>query len=65
TRPDRSPYQVFASRLGKVVKQGILAGPEPVRIDARDVLSEPATLRDYATVAVRHHFVRPPGDRME
>ncbi len=65
TRPDRSPYQVFASRLGKVVKQGILASPDPVRIDARDVLSEPTTLRDYATVAVRHHFVRPPGDRME
>ncbi|MBV8761844.1 MAG: hypothetical protein JO257_31400, partial [Deltaproteobacteria bacterium] len=64
-KADRSPYQAFAARLGKVVKQGILAGPDPVRIDARDVLAEPTTLRDYATVPVRHHFVRPPGDRIE
>ena len=56
TRPDRSIYTAFASRLGKVVKLGVLASPEPVRIVARDVLSEPATLRDYATVPVRHHF---------
>lgn len=56
TRPDRTPYTAFASRLGKVVKLGVLASPEPVRIDARDVLAEPTTLRDYATVPVRHHF---------
>jgi hypothetical protein len=65
TRPDRSPYMAFAGRLGKVVKQGILASPDAVRIDARDVLSEPSTLRDYATVPVRHHFLRAAGDRIE
>lgn len=64
SKPDKSPYQAFAGRLGKVVKVGILAGPDPVRIDARDVLAEPTTLRDYATVPVRQRFVRPPGDRM-
>jgi hypothetical protein len=56
TRADRSPYTAFASRLGKVVKLGVLASPDPVRIDARDVLAEPTTLRDSATVPVRHHF---------
>jgi hypothetical protein len=65
SKPDRSPYQAFAGRLGKSVKQGILANPDPVRIDSRDVLSEPTTLRDSATVPVRHHFVRPAGDRIE
>jgi hypothetical protein len=63
-KPDRSPYQALAGRLGKVVKQGILASPDPVRIDAKDVLVDPTTLRDGATVAVRRHFVRPAGDRM-
>jgi len=63
-RPSREPYQALASRLGKVVKQGILANPDPVRIDGKDVLSDPTTLRDAANVPVRHHFVRPPGDRM-
>jgi hypothetical protein len=33
TRPSREPYQSLASRLGKVVKQGIFASPDPVRID--------------------------------
>jgi hypothetical protein len=65
TKPDRSPYQALASRLGRNVKQGILANPDPVRIDGKDVLVDPPTLKDPAEVAVRHHFVRPPGDRMD
>ncbi len=65
TKPAREPYQTLAGRLGKVVKTGILANPDPVRIDGKDVLLEPTTLRDSANVPVRHHFVRPPGDRME
>jgi len=64
-KPAREPYQALAGRLGKVVKQGILANPDPVRIDGKDVLAEPTTLKDSASVPVRHHFVRPPGDRMD
>jgi len=36
-----------------------------VRIDAKDVLIDPPTLRDSAVVDIRHHFVRPAGARME
>lgn len=64
-RPSRDVYQALAGRLNKVVKAGLLATPEPVRIDARDVLIDPPTLRDSAMVGVRHHFVRPAGDRLE
>lgn len=62
---DRGIYSSLAGRLGKVNKAGVLATPDPVRIDARDVLVEPPTLKDTALVDVRHHFVRPPGARME
>ena len=64
-KPSAEPYRGLAAHLGKVVKAGVLASPEPVRIDAKDVLVDPPTLHDTATVTVRHHFVRPPGDRME
>lgn len=62
---DRGIYSSLAGRLGKVSKAGVLASPDPVRIDARDALVEPPTLKDTALVDVRHHFVRPPGARME
>jgi hypothetical protein len=65
TKPSRDSYTAFAGRLGKSVKAGILAAPEPVRIDAKDVLIEPQTLRDPAVVNVRHLFVRTPGERMD
>jgi len=65
TKPSREPYQALAGRLGKVVKQGILATPDPVRIDGKDVLADPTTLKEAASVPVKHHFVRPSGDRME
>jgi hypothetical protein len=64
-KPAREPYAQLAARLAKSTKTGIFATPDPVRIDAKDVLIDPPTLRDPAFVAVRHHFVRPPGDRME
>ena len=64
TKPAREPFTQLASRLGRVTKQGVLATPDPVRIDGRDVLIDPTTLRDSAFVAVRHHYIRPPGDRM-
>jgi hypothetical protein len=65
TKPSREPFQALASRLARTVKTGVLATPEPVRVDARDVLVDPTTLRDSATVAVRHHFIKPAGDRMQ
>jgi len=62
---DTGAYRGLAGRLGRVTKSGVLVAPELVRIDAKDVLSEPATLKDTATADVRHHFVRSPGARME
>lgn len=65
TRPSREAYQALAARLARVVKQGLLANPEPVRLDARDALVDPPTLRDPAAVPVRSHFIKPAGDRMQ
>ena len=64
TKPDRASYASFGGRFGKAVKTGTLATPDPVRLDARDVLIEPTTLHDTALVDVRHHFVHS-GDRLE
>ena len=58
-------YRALAARLVHVNKAGVFAPPEPVRIDAKDVLIDPPTLKDTASVAARVHFVRPPGARME
>ncbi len=65
TRPSRDIYAAFAGRLNRVVKTGIFAAPEAVRIDAKDVLIDPQTLRDSAVINVRHLFVRTPGERMD
>jgi hypothetical protein len=64
-RPSREIYAQLAGRLGRSVKSAIPANPEPVRIDAKEALIDPPTLKDTAVVDVRHHFVRPSGDRME
>ena len=58
-------YRSLAGRLAHVNKSGVFATPEPVRIDGKDVLIDPPTLKDTASVAARVHFVRPPGARME
>ena len=65
TKPAREIYTALGSRLGRLTKTGILANPEPVRIDARDVLIDPSTLKDSALVDLHHHFIRPSGDRLE
>jgi hypothetical protein len=65
SRPAREIYTSFAGRLGRVAKTPVFATPEPARIDSKDVLIEPASIKDYALVGVRHHFVRAPGERME
>jgi hypothetical protein len=62
---DRGIYAALAGGFGKKTKAGVLAQPEAVRIDARDVLIEPPTTKDTALVDVRHMFVRAPGARME
>jgi len=64
-KPSREQYTAFAARLAPVKKTGVFANPDPVRIDSRDVLLDPPTLKDTGSVAVRHHFVRQPGVRME
>ena len=57
-------YAAFGARFARAVKSGTLAAPEAVRLDVRDVLIEPVTLKDTALVDIRHHFVRA-GDRLE
>jgi hypothetical protein len=64
-RPSRDVYASFASRLSPVKKSGLFASPEPVRIDAKDVLIDPPTIKESAYVDVRHHFLRLPGSRMD
>lgn len=64
-KPERNAYAVFATQLGKVAKAGVFATPELVRLDAKDVIAEPATLNDTAVADVRHHFMRSPNARME
>lgn len=65
TKPSRDIYAALAARMVKTTKTSVLANPEPVRIDAKDALIEPVTLKETAVVDVRHHFVRPSGGRME
>jgi len=61
---NKGTYQGLAGRMGRVIKKGIFAVPEPVRVEAKDVLIEPESLRDTALTEVRQHFERPP-ERME
>lgn len=65
SKPSREPYQTFAARLAPIRKAGVFASPEPVRLDGREALQEPSTLKDTATISVRHLFVRQPNVRME
>lgn len=65
SKPSREPYQAFAARLAPIRKTGVFASPEPVRLDGREALQEPSTLKDTATISVRHLFVRQPNVRME
>jgi hypothetical protein len=60
-RPSRDLYTTFAGRLVKVTKSGVLAAPEALRIDAKDVLVDPPTLEEPGMIDVRHHYVRTPG----
>ncbi|HEY5925095.1 MAG TPA: hypothetical protein VIV11_25610 [Kofleriaceae bacterium] len=65
TKPSREAYQGLAGRLSPVKKAGVFASPEAARLDSKDVLIDPVSLKDPAYVAVRHHFLRTPGARMD
>lgn len=65
SKPSREPYQTFAARLAPIRKAGVFASPEPVRLDGREALQDPSTLKDTAMISVRHLFVRQPNVRME
>lgn len=62
--PQKSSFQGLSGAMGKSVKHGVFASPDPVRFEAKDVLIEPASINDTATTGVRQHFERPP-ERME
>lgn len=62
--PSKGAYSGLAGRMGKVIKRGLFALPEPQRFDVKDLLIEPATLDETAQTGVRQHFERPP-ERME
>lgn len=60
----KGAYSGLAGRMGRSVKKGVFASPDPVRFESKDVLIEPETIDDAATTGVRQHFERPP-ERME
>jgi hypothetical protein len=65
-RPSRDTYMALGGQLSPRKKYGIFAAPEGARLDSKDVINENiSSFREPAFVAVRHHFVRPPGNRLE
>lgn len=60
-RPERGPYAALNGQLRPVNKTGVFAGPESARLDSKDIMNDPATVKDFDLVAARHHFERPPG----
>ena len=55
--PSREPFISLGNRLNRAFKVPVFATPESVRLAARDLLIEPTTLKESATVPVRHDFV--------
>jgi hypothetical protein len=64
-RPSRDAYANLGSRLAPVRKQGVFAQAEGVKLNSNEVMLEPSTLKEPQYVAVRHHFQRPPGGRLD
>ncbi len=62
--PQKGAFQGLNGSMGRAVKHGVFASPDPVRFEAKDVLIEPETIDETATTGVRQHFERPP-ERME
>lgn len=59
TNGNRGLYTGLSGRMGRSVKRGVFAPPEPVRFDAKDVLIDPPTLDDTENTPVDQHFDRP------
>jgi hypothetical protein len=57
---DVGNYRSLRGRMGRRVKDGVLAAPNPVGVDAKDVLLEPKTLDETELTAVKQHFQAPP-----
>ena len=55
---DSGPYRALAGQMQPVRKAGLFAQPEGVRLDSKDVLVDPTTLKDTGDIIVRHHFLR-------
>jgi hypothetical protein len=60
TAANRAAYQGLQGRMQRAVKRGVFATPEPVRVEAKDVLIDPETLDQTALTDVKQHFERPP-----
>jgi hypothetical protein len=58
SKPTLDAYRALAARLPRTPKLPLLATPEPVHVDANNVLIEPPTAREYGVVPVRAHFIR-------
>jgi hypothetical protein len=56
--PNQGPYGALRGALQPVRKQGVFAPAESVRLDSKQILNDPSTLKDSDHVAVRRHFMR-------
>ncbi len=56
---DVGEYRSLKARMGTRVKEGVFSQPDPVRVDAKDILIEPATLSDTDLTQIKQHFLAP------
>jgi hypothetical protein len=63
-KPSKESYTTLNGRMKRTAKQSMFAAPQPVRIDASDVLVDPPTMQEPARPKLRHLFVRPSDNRM-
>ena len=61
---DVGEYRSLRGRMGTRVKEGVFSGPDPVRVDAKDILIEPATLSESDLTQIKQHF-QAPAERQE
>jgi hypothetical protein len=61
---DAESYRSLRGRMGTRVKEGVFSSPEPVRVDAKDILIEPTTLSESDLTQIKQHF-QPPAERQE
>ena len=61
---DVGEYRSLRGRMGTRVKEGVFSSPDPVRVDAKDILIEPATLSESDLTQIKQHF-QAPAERQE